>query len=470
MEKSKLLQVFKTLSQEELKLLRKFVRSPYYNTNKEVIALCDYLVKVAPDFETRKIERSYVYKKVTGGKAFVDGKMRFIMTNLLSVLRQFLIQQSWENDRLLQQLELLKIYNDRHLDQLFQSTLRDIRTGIDKQAPQDENDFYLPYQIEQSYHYFLMKAQQRDVEPNLQEVSQRLLSFYLINQLKYYASMLSYQHLKHIDYQMHFEPYVFEYLSKNWEQHEPIIGAYYFTLMTLTDGENEAHYKQLRELLDTAREEMPTGLLPDIYTHARNYCIRRVNLNDTKYLKELFALYQMMLEQSILLDAEGHLSPNDYKNIVANGLRLGEYQWVEEFIGVYRSKLQEHIREDYYHYCLAELRFFQQDFAEARDLLFQMDSREFFIMINTKRILIQTYYELKQENLLEALLNSYYEFLRRREFAIRPYYSNFVLAVRHLVRINPYDKKKVKELAKQFAQTKQLVSRSWLLEKVNELL
>ncbi len=471
MEKSKLIKVFKTLDEEELKLLRKFVRSPYYNTNKEVIALCDYLVKLAPDFEPRKIERRLVYKKISGGKTYVDGKMRFVMTNLLSTLRQFLIQQSYEEKPLNNQLQLLKVYNERNLDQLFQSALKDIRLEIEERPADDQNDFYFPYQIEHSYHAFLMKAQQRDIEPNLQNVSSRLLSFYLINQLRYYTAMLSYQHLKHVDYQLHFEPYVFDYLSKNWEQHEPIIGAYYFSLMTLTNGENEQHYQQLRLLLNTSRDEMPTGLLPDIYVHARNYCIRRVNMmNDVHYLEELFALYQMMLEQDILLNVDGYLSPNDYRNIVVNGARLKEFKWVEAFIEGYRQRLHEQIRDDYYKYCLAQLRFFQKDFNSTRDLLFQMESQDFFISINTRRMLIQTYFELEEDNLLDALLNSFYEFLRRRDFALRPYYSNFVLAVRNLVRVNPFDKQKIKKLKEELVNTRELVSRDWLVEKVEEMI
>jgi hypothetical protein len=52
MEKSKVIDIFRTFSPDELKRFRDFVHSPFHNKNKNVIRLFEILKKYYPDFES----------------------------------------------------------------------------------------------------------------------------------------------------------------------------------------------------------------------------------------------------------------------------------------------------------------------------------------------------------------------------------------------------------------------------------
>jgi hypothetical protein len=108
--------------------------------------------------------------------------------------------------------------------------------------------------------------------------------------------------------------------------------------MTLTSDDDEQHFNKLKQLLKTHHDKYSVKEARDMYTYAQNYCIKKINSGFGKYLHELFQLYKITLENKIVF-AGKYLSHWAYKNIVGVGLRLGEFDWVEQFINDYKDQL-----------------------------------------------------------------------------------------------------------------------------------
>ena len=67
---TKALKLLQALDQEEFLRLGKFLRSPFYNYNKTIVALYEHLKKYYPALDSNKLEKEKVWAKLYPGKAF----------------------------------------------------------------------------------------------------------------------------------------------------------------------------------------------------------------------------------------------------------------------------------------------------------------------------------------------------------------------------------------------------------------
>ena len=86
-------------------------------------------------------------------------------------------------------------------------------------------------------------------------------------------------------------------------------------------------------------------------------------------------------------------------------------------------------------------------------------------------MLLKTYYELKEVNALDSLIDSFRIYLHRNKLIsrdVRQQYMNVLRFVRKLPLEKTYDKESVQKLKGQIESCKALAAKQWLLEKVDE--
>jgi len=142
MHKSKLIDKLRLLTKDELRDFARFIESPYFNTDKRMTQVFDYLKKYHPEFESEKLEREYVADKLfPEWKEKQYNKISYLMTDLSQLVSDFMTVRELENDRLeWQQLEL-KAYKRRHGDWFFGSTAKKLDKAIGKR-PERGIDYY----------------------------------------------------------------------------------------------------------------------------------------------------------------------------------------------------------------------------------------------------------------------------------------------------------------------------------------
>ncbi len=477
MKKSKLFAIFQSLTAAEHRQLKKFTRSPFFNKKEEVIALCDYLIKNAPKnpseidaWADKKMDKQVVFQKIFRKQnAYDDLKMRHLMSDTFKLLTTFIAYLNYSQTA--EPFHLLSAYRTRQLNKHFETTL-DVLQKKQNNLLADDTFFYQQYFLASEKNHFLEKQHQRHIEPNLQQLSDHLDEFYLAKKLKCYCSMLSYQNLFSVDYQLDLVDELNNYLAKNWQKYPTIIGIYYHALLTLLEPQEAKHFQQLKDLLQEKHQQIALSELQDMFVLARNYCIKRLNRGDTIYLKELFELYQTELERGSILE-NGFLPALIYKNIAAVSINLQEYDWTEGFLEEYKNKIPLKYQENTYCYCLAQWYFVKKQYEEVVPLLQQIEYKELFLSLDARRLLLKTYYELDEEESLFSLIDSFRIFLRRKDHMTyhRNSYLNllkFVQQLKKLGKHTPNLQAQLQQIQEQITQTKELVDKRWLLEKVEE--
>ena len=161
---------------------------------------------------------------------------------------------------------------------------------------------------------------------------------------------------------------IVQHIKKYKYEDIPPVAVYFQIYLALREGENLDNYFKLKDLLELYGNYFPINEAKNIYDSALNYCIRKINQGNQQFLREYFDLINIMIERETIY-TDNKLSPWDFKNIVVIALRLGEYEWTENFILNFKERLLEDFRENAVTYNLAQLYFYQKKYNKVLSLL-----------------------------------------------------------------------------------------------------
>lgn len=461
---SRLITLLASLNKDEFKELKDFVNSPFHNKNTRVIQLLDVLEKHHPEFNSQRLSREALHSKVFKGQPFKDIDIRRAMSQLYQVAENYIGWREIMQRPTELKLAQMKALRNKGLQKHFEKNSRETAEILAAEK-RNLNYYYSLYNLEQERENFEEQYGGRRSETRLQEVSDNLDIFFMANKLKQSCTVFSYEQVFKHRYDIHLTEDVLELLNQK-DIDTPLVNLYRFGLLTMTEPENENHYLQLKQLLKNTPNLDPKEER-NIHVLGQNYCIRNVNKGKTEYFNELFELYKLGLDKQVIQSDMSQFPPA-FKNIVSTGLKVKEYQWVEDFIYKYADLIEEDSRADYKNFNLARLCFDQQRFKEAKQFLQGVEFKDLFVTLNARVLLIKTYYELDQFDLLEHQLKSFDHYIARQKNLSyhATIFKNVVRYISRLVKLDYNKQKDVDKLISRIKEEKALTERDWLLSKI----
>jgi hypothetical protein len=274
------------------------------------------------------------------------------------------------------------------------------------------------------------------------------------------------------DYNLRLLKEISDHLKENSYEEYPSITIYYQILMTFTDTDTEVHFEELKKLLDEHTTKFPPDEARDMYAYAQNFAIRKINAGEKRFLREYFDLSKAALEKELLM-VDGDLSPWTFKNLVIAALRVGEFNWAEQFIKNYKNRLNEKFRSNAYNYNQGALLFFKGQYGDALRLINQVEYTDIFYALDTRTMQIKIYYQLDEWDPMQSAIEAFKVYLRRNKTLsenVKLLYNNFLKYTDKLSRLTKRDKPKLTELKQKIEETKQIADLGWLQQKVDEKL
>lgn len=467
MEKSRLVYVLMAFSAREMRQFGKFVESPFFNESSALVELFKYLHQCYPDFLSERIALPMVWQQLFGDEVFKEIKLRQLMSKLLSLAEQFLAYQQWQHNPIQAQIATTMALQDRALPKLFWSSWTTAENTNEEQPLRSVGYHQNRCTLAQIKHHYIEQQEQRDIEPELQAVSDSLDTLFILQKLKFFCKMHNYQLISHKPYRYELQDAIVEYAKvQNFEQ-QPAIVAYYFALMTIRNKEENAHFFALKNILQQQHHLFSPEELQDLFVLARNFCIRRANVGERDFAHELLDLYKTEIDQETILQ-NGYIAPATYKNIVTLAIALKEMEWVVGFVEQLKQHLRPEHREEVYALNLARILFSQKNYAPILPLLQQVHYRDTLFELSAKTLLLQTYFELGEYQVLLSFLDSFSVFLQRKTSVsnLRKHYQNLIKYVKKWVSIPDYDKAARQQLWEEIEQLSNVAERAWLLNKV----
>lgn len=472
MYKSKPIVILRAFTPQEIKEFEKFIQSPFFNKNETLTLLYQLLKKEYPDFSGPGVERERLYFKLYQSRDFDESKLRYAFSDLSKLLEKYIMWKELEKNKVQQNHLLLEFYRNHDIEKYFSQVFDETEKHLTTQKIKDSEYYFNRYLIEESLYNYASVKRDKSLDQTLQDVADNLDYYYISKKLKYLCEMFTRQNFLNSSYNTPLLNEVIEFVKKQDIESYPAIGVYYTVLLTLIEEENEGNYEKLLEMLEKYGECFKQDELRDLYFLAQNYCTKRINKGDTRYLREYFKLSEKLLEKELIYE-NGYIIPSTFKNIVTVGLRLEEFDWVENFLYTYKEKLAPKYRENAFIYNLAWLHFFKGEYKKTLRLLNNVEYMDVYYILDSKILLLKTYYELDDVDAFYSLIDSFYVYLRRNDL-ISDYQKticlNFVKFAKKLMRIKLGDKEAAEKLLREIKENQQVASISWLIKKAEELI
>ncbi len=466
MKDSRLLSIFQALSSKEIRALEKFVHSPYHNQRTDVILLYDYLRQFVQNPTTISCQKSIIFPYIFPNEPYAEKKIRYTMSFLYQVIKDFLAIQAFQSDPITIQIAVVKAYRKKGVTHLFEQELKATTTLLEKTALRNQTYYFQNYLL-QNERYLFTTSQTRGEAVGLIEAAEHLDQFFIISKLRQSAEILSHQSLDNAQFKPNFLTEVLAFLDKNGTENNPAIAIYYHCYQVLAEAASLPYFQNLRQLIATYSPYFPTRELQDIYSFAINYCIKRLNAQDLPFGREALILYKEGLQQQIFFE-NGILSRFNYKNIVALGLGLKEFDYVAEFIERYKPYLEKKYRESTYCYNLALLHYRTANYGKAMELLQQVSTKDVFNNLTARRMLVIIYYDQGDFEALYSLLDSFQNYVYRKSGLgyHRKLYLNFIKFTRKLLQLEGMTTAQIQALHAEISAARNVAEKDWLLGKI----
>lgn len=475
MDDSKFYKFLKSLNNKELRKFRKYLESPYFNTNQTLLALFSAFENHLLDDKSSPLQKETVWDLIYPNESFDYDRLRKLLHLLMVFGEDFLAQMAYDDNSAHRVHYLLQMLHRKEMDEFIHSTIQSGLTILKKENNRNGTYYYDLYSIEK-YKYILENIESARVKKlniqklNISEIDGHLNHFYFSEKLKYYCLLLSWSKMTNVDLEVTLIPEIVSKIANSKLMEIPAIAIYYQIYLTFIDPTDESHYFNLKNLIKNQLHLFPQEEARDVMNSAINYTIQKQNQGFLKFSIENFELWKEALKRNVVL-INDELSPWSFKNIVTLALRLDEYEWTEHFIKDYGIKINKEFRENAINYNQAILFFYKKEYNKAIPLLQKVQFDEVNYGLGAKSILLAIFYELDEFETLGSLYESFKLFVKRNKNITddrKKSYLELINFTKKLYEVN-LDKTNLKKLKAQI-ENSQAMSKKWLVEKVDELL
>ena len=473
---SKLATLLRSLDGHALNRFRKYLNSPYFNENQELIILFDQLeplIKKSQKEPDTIFQKEQLWRCVFPRMAYNDMHFRRLCSDLNKQLEQYLIHDNTRQKPMRELVHLLDVLNQPALHKHFRATLRQIRALEERSPLRNSTYHYTKFLTETYCHTHIEKLGNKSQDfQNLRQADYHLDCFYIIYKLKNYCDSLGYSKMLSVESKIDLPAGYLDSIEQGPYFEEPAVKAYFLVAKMLLYPEEEIHFQELKNLLEQKSPHFNQEELDVLYIHLKNYCIStKINSGRHEYFNELFEIFQSLIEKGIIFKND-LLLPQDYKNIITVGVHVKAFDWVEDFIQKYTERLPKDNQENARIYNLAKVYFHQEDYEKVIEQLREVEYKNLVYALGGKLMLLKTYYELKELDALDSLIDSFRVYLRRNKLIsreVRQQYMNVLRFVKKLSALPSRERQLIDKTKQQIVNCKALASKQWLLDKVDEM-
>lgn len=404
---SKFVQALKTFSEEDLKSFDQWLRSPWFNTNKNVPKLFEKLKKYYPDFDDSKLTKEKLFKQVLPNGKFSGRRMNNLLSEGYLAAERFLIFLNFSTNENLQRDLLTQELQNRHLEDWF---FRDVQTEIDrleaKPIKEWEDHLDLLRLHRRVYHHPNQNPRMQPGGQTIIKMGKQLDLVYLLEKAAIINEKIFRNRI------LKDENHAIESELKNWlaasEGIEHITIKLYRIRFAYREETMLEQYFELRavflerynELNEKEKKIHLISLLNDT-----TLFVKRRKLS----IVEQLPMLKLGLSTKILL-YKGKLNINTYTIVIGASNFNKNFEFTNQFITNYTIKLNSQFQDDAKNWAITHTFYNQENYSKALDVLISYSFTSLFFKRIAKVLKTQIYFDLfLQDNSYLSLLFNYFD-------------------------------------------------------------
>ncbi|MEZ4943849.1 MAG: hypothetical protein R3D58_23470 [Saprospiraceae bacterium] len=440
MENSPVFTLIHSFTPVELRDVRKFLQSPFFNQRQDIIDLFEALAA------NQTPEKTALWSQLYPGTAFDDQKLRLLMSYLHRLLEQYLTTKEAAAEPLDHQLRLVVAYRKRGMANAFERAYKTLERRLEAQTLRNVNYHDNRYLLKWEAHQLANTLNPNDVS-RLLELSEEVEVIYLAQKLRLICLLAAHGAVYQSDFQIDRQVEVLARAEQKQFAEVPAIALNLHCYRMLCNPDEEVHFLRFKTLLFEQAGRFYDEEMHGFYILAINYCVRQINAGVSRFYREALELYKEALSKAYLLE-NGVLSRFTYHNVVAAGLQTGELDWVRYFINEYKNQLEKRYRESSFSFNLARLEYAQRNYGFVLELLQKANYRDPLLNLAAKTLLLKTYYDLGEHELLQSHLDAMRNYVHRKRVLgyHRSNYLNIIRYTEKLTQLHRSDRKAIAAL------------------------
>lgn len=471
MKDTKIIDLLKNFSNEEMKEFGYFVHSPYYNRIKNVSKLFDQIKKFHPEFSSRYLNNEYLFKRVTGKIAYNDGVMRNLYSDLYSLGAEYLGNKSFSGKphykKMLQLCALRKLNEGKNLE----AELEKLRETLERSKHIDEDHYFDLFQYWNLRNNSFDARSVEKFHQNINNEIGHLSQYFIIHLFDRFFQANRFRTSYKTNAKHNFLSDTAAVLKK-YGYMESAVAKIYFKIYMLTMTFDETCYFQLKDLLKDNFKNLSSYIRYIIFQSLTVYFMNTERRGIKKFRKDRFELYRDYAKSGDII-YNNVFSDASYTNGVVAGINAGEFEWAEKFNEDFKKYLPLNIRQDAYYYNKSRMLHSIGKNEEALGFLSKVISTHHPIKAVVKVVELQILYELDMVDSIYLKLDSFRHFFTKNpemSDTMRANLKNFFKTYNMLLETKLGSAKYPPEIIrKELTLKKQSYSMDWLKEKTDEL-
>lgn len=477
--------ILRSFTKVEVKRLRKFISSPYFNTNSKITELFKHVIRFYPSFLSKKLSKEIFYRKLYKKEKYNDSTMRNLMFRFEQLLKFFLIIENLSQNKLQKGNILLEEINLKILRDLYTKESKKLEIEYSKSVGTDFNYYYNKYKSEvNKFNYFILTEQKTKKSQLLKqyEVLNKsnlfLTIFFITETICNYLNALTYLHkykifqksdfinslVRSIDFEK-----IYGLVTKE-DENEFILKIYVLLLKCFTDFENDQHYFNYKTNVNKNATKLSSDEISFHYSRLINYCILKQN-NSKKgdsFKNELFQVYKVFIEKSYYIDRKTQFLPHNlYRAILFLSLGLKEFSWSEKFILNYSLKVEPQHRDNMIYFGHSFYNFYIGQYQKSLDYSKRVSNDYFIFKQDMNSLSLRLNFILYNPEEIHRIIHKYKEAIREDEYLqekTKSAHLNFIKYSYKLVQSIEGNKKVELGIVRQkLNQCENIIQKDWLL-------
>ncbi|MBS1516863.1 MAG: hypothetical protein JSS91_02120 [Bacteroidetes bacterium] len=474
MQKTRLIQFLSSLSQAEFKILKDFVSSPVYNKNKYIISLFAQLEMYFPDFDDPDLTEENLFRNIFSDAGYDYYKMKNLVSDLLSLGKDFLVFQSLKTRYDIRDSLLLPDLEKRNLDKIFEQSFKSAASRLEKSKVKDENYLIHKFTLAKELTNFYSPRKPNENHHFQQEKLNLFVNYSVIMLLKTYNIMLHEINQNNFNYDMRMFEQVMTYIENNPGETNPTIKVYH-QIIKLCLEKSEENYLKLKHLREEYNNDLNAADRYMLFLHLDSYCATAYNIDGRTDL--LYDQYLLSRECNMNNFPElGKILYPDFLNDIKKAVRVNEFDFAMKYIEDFRHNLTEE-KENTLNFCYGYIAYKKGNLDEALDLFSKTGFSNYLMKVQVKLLLIQLVFDKQFYDQVFLMIDSYRHYISREKMiteVLKNTLFNFLRIIGDLAKLrtsaDKNDKEKISRILFEInnLNSNHFGMKLWLAEKIQE--
>jgi hypothetical protein len=419
LRQTRVISVLRTFTKNEHKEFRKFLKSPFFVSRKNILDLYDLIARNYLYKDFRSIDASFLYSELFPEefkvRGYSDSTMRFMYHSLFKASQEFLAVRKFMGKKMLANEVLREELLERELYDLFDLNVSLAEKMLADGKNKDSANYLLRYNLEQDkvniYNILLgrkIKKGKNKKIYNFAESAQNLFNYFISEMAGFVDNYDKYCRSKNIPVNAELVECMYSSLnSESLEKFQKTLSGkvnidvykiYKAQHLAFTFMEDDEHYKIYKNLLLDNVFSLEIDLKNYFFSRLIDYCVlkRRMKPDNKIYIDESLSVYKLVVENGLYRHSKNKSLPIElFSNVVIVGIRAEQLDWTDDFVEKFKTKLHKDMRSDSYHYGKARILFEKKDFQKTIEHLNNIKDEYYLYAVLKKAYFIMSLFELQ---------------------------------------------------------------------------